>query len=255
MGRLTALGAALLLGIGFQNCTWRSDSTEVSSKPKFVFYGNGEGYGGKVNYINTSASCPGGDINSRLQVDFATKKATVIQENCAPVAPYEIDFTQLNLLPHNQENLTHQERVYDIESGLSGFSSVLCRGSENQFSTGNNQLADAIIRNAGDGSLTGRVVLGIYDSMGSLLDVKDSSTVAVIPLAMADRTLYNSSPSSGQMFTLDVYTENGQLKARLTYDLNFSSPPVGSGPVLPMPPGAPDPTQFHVVTHMSCWRQ
>lgn len=173
-----------LLTLSFQNCSFPGDKPDSSSQNKTLQYsGGGTGFDGKGSYVNRilDGVCElGGDVRNRIEINEG--QAVQTKADCRDIPPQPIKLADLQLMPHNLENLVSSERVFDREKNDATPSGVLCRGFEP--GTGGNttwQVADVTVNHDFPGGPTaparfgGTLKLGWYDSASGKLRASASS--------------------------------------------------------------------------------
>ena len=253
---LTLAGFALALTVAFQNCggTGMRSASSAGGDDSPYFSGNGGGYGGKTTYVKreeTQSCADGKDTESVIEVS-AAGEATVVRENCQDITPRPVPFVDINLMAHNTLNLIYGGGVYDVSTEPDGHTTLLCRGSADDPRTGNTWVADVLIRHntvPGAPEWAGRVIFGVYDADGKLLQKYDMGRV---PLArpetpIAGLELYVSrTAQKGESFSLGIRDYDQAVM------LIYRPKKAVGGPLNESDPAHPNAYAIHKLT---CYRQ
>jgi hypothetical protein len=190
----------ILLLLAFQNCTQRagSDSRQIGLESK----GNGDGYAGKVKYLDLDLNnvC-GGSPKGEIEVTNGTS-GMITMENCQAIIPRPVDISALGLMPHDPANLVFNENLYQVVSDNSQ-GVFLCRANTPNISGSEKYVLDAIVKKT-PGGLVGQVHLGIYDlNMALKSTISYENPIALAPGPGGSR-LYVGNVGENRQFVLQL---------------------------------------------------
>ncbi len=176
--RLSLIGLVVVsLSALFHNCSY-PEKKDGSAQPTGnlgidLASQNGEGYRGKLTYVNRGSCGTSIDVRSRIEV-VDGKTASVLRENCVDVVPYPIDPLSLAIMPYNLDHALRTDRLFDREA-TAKTTTFLCRGTE-PFTWANGtlngkpvQVSADLILVSNSGNWTAQVKLGWLDTGGILL--------------------------------------------------------------------------------------
>jgi hypothetical protein len=167
----------------FQNCSGSSSSSQSPSIT--TRQNNGEGYRGKLTYINRG-SCGGAEmVKSRIEVSADRQSALMLRRDCVDITPEYLNTMDFDLAFYNLDNLLFTNRTFDLEK-QNLYSRFLCRGTD-PYSfvysgagvTPAQVSGDAVIYKAGSG-YSGKIKLGWEDVSGLPLASWSSSNFYVM---------------------------------------------------------------------------
>jgi len=230
-----ALAAMLITLLAFQNCS-RSQTPNgtVNDKVAEISYsGNGDGYDGKP-YIrfSTDGLCPDGSA-AEAEVRVNNDRAALVRQDCREISPLSVKVADLNLLPHNLNNLVFENRVFDLDPSLSGDkrpTDLLCRGGD-EITKKNGirvEVADFIIKKNDKGNASGKLVMSISDSAKVKDGNYDSGEFDLAVTTTPNSLEYSGKSSKG--YALDITLDTLNSKGVWSGQMHFES---GKGSQLP----------------------
>lgn len=179
-----ALTGLLSFAVIYQNCSggFANSSNSLESNGQFSASGNGEGYTGKLSFVNFDVDGECGDIGAiRSAIDVIEGIPYLVKDNCRDIDAIKLGPDKVIAEPHNPHNLIFSDRIFDISTAEVP-SSLLCKGEAADPHDGLINKADVAIKaktSNGQTIYMGRVLVGVYTLQGELLRTYDSEDIPV----------------------------------------------------------------------------
>lgn len=235
---LTLTACILALTIPFQNCSKGPGESKPSEGIILKGGGNGDGYGGKVTYLNVAtneAACSDSGARSAIEVD-ANGNAALVRDNCQDITAQSVTIN--DLMQHNLAYLTFGGRLFQHFVSTEPVTGLFCRGNAvNPW--GAHNIMDGMIQTEANQSLRATVKVGQYDSSGELIQAYEAVNVAVTEITLpGGGKNYSGKDANGvEVFKMILSKVNGRWQGQMNYIVKPGDKDAGKPPELVPVPG------------------